>query len=118
MPIIIPPTFYKEMSNPFIQQVYLKTEKILRQAKRIYICGYSLPDADMHISYLLKKAEMFNKKTPEIVVINKNPKLNKGRQKVQIEKDKERFRRFFREKEKVSVLDKSFKDFAEGGLGN
>jgi len=68
--VIIPMTYYKDMSNPFIQQLFLKSDEILRQADRIFICGYSFPDADIHIKYLLKRAELFKGETPEIYVIN------------------------------------------------
>ena len=68
-PVIIPPTFYKEMSNPFIQQIFLKADKVLRNAKRIFICGYSFPDADLHVKYLLKRAEQFRGETPEIYIL-------------------------------------------------
>lgn len=95
--VIIPPTFYKEMTNPFIQEIFLKAYKILREADRLFICGYSFPDADIHIKYLLKRAERFRGGTPEIYIINNHP--NKTRQ--QKSEEKQRFMRFFKEKRKV-----------------
>jgi hypothetical protein len=111
-PVIIPPTFYKDMSNPFIQQIYLKADKVLRQAKRIFICGYSFPDADMHIKYLLKRVEMFNGNTPKIYVIN----WYKDKEKYEIKSEKERIKRFFKNKENVIYTNLSFEEFAKKGI--
>jgi len=113
-PVIIPPTFYKEMTKPFIQRIYLETDKMLRSAKRIFICGYSFPDADLHIKYLLKRAEQFREDTPKIYVINNHP--NKTDQ--QKEEERQRISRFFKNKEKVHYKDLSFEKFAEEGVKN
>jgi hypothetical protein len=70
IPIIIPPTFFKVMSNFYLQQIWYKSEIALRQAKNIIFCGYSFSDADIHVKYLLKRAEINNGHTPEIYIIN------------------------------------------------
>lgn len=70
VPIIVPPTFFKVMSNHFLEQIWFKTDKLLRNAKRIIFCGYSFPDADIHIRYLLKRAELYNARGFQIYVIN------------------------------------------------
>ena len=111
-PVIVPPTFYKEMSNPFIRQIILKTDQILRQASRILVCGYSFPDADIHIKYLLKRAERFKGATPEICVINNH--TNKTEQKK--EEERQRFKRFFKDEEKVQYTNLSFEEFSEKGV--
>jgi len=113
-PVIIPPTFYKEMTNPFIQKVFLKADKVLRSAERIFICGYSFPDADLHIKYLLKRAEQFRGETPEIYVINNHP--NKTEQ--QKNEEKQRISRFFKNKENIHYTDLSFEEFARRGVEN
>ena len=46
------------MSNRYLQEIWYKSEKALKEAKNIYFCGYSFPDADIHIKYLLKRAEI------------------------------------------------------------
>ncbi len=76
IPIIIPPTFFKVMSNFHLQQIWRKAELALRQAKRIFFCGYSFPDADIHIKYLLKRAEIYKGSSPEIFIINHFPEKN------------------------------------------
>jgi len=111
-PVIVPPTFYKEMSNPFIQDVFLKADKVLREADRIFICGYSFPDADMHIKYLLKKGEMFRGETPEIHVIN-NHRDKTSKQK---EDEERRITRFFKNKDNVHYTNLPFEEFSKKGL--
>ena len=112
IPIIIPPTFFKVMSNYFLQQIWRKAEKTLMKANRIIFCGYSFPDADIHIKYLLKRVEVNRGSTPEIYIFNnrngKNPETKK--------QEKERYERFFTEKQKVKYLDKSFQDFCNNGV--
>jgi hypothetical protein len=111
-PVIIPPIFYKEMTNPFIQQVFLKADKVLRSAERIFICGYSFPDADLHIKYLLKRAELFKKDPPEIYVINKH----QNKKALQKDEENRRISRFFKNKNKVYYTELSFEGFAEKGI--
>jgi len=113
-PVIIPPTFYKEMANPFIQKIFLKADKVLRSAERIFICGYSFPDADLHIKYLLKRAEQFKGETPEIYVINNHPSKIAQQQ----NEEKQRIIRFFKNKEKIHYTKLSFEKFAERGVEN
>lgn len=114
-PVIIPPTFYKDISNPFIQQIFLKADEILRSADKIFVCGYSFPDADMHIKYLLKRAERFRGNTPEIYVINNHcGKRDKTEQRK--DDEKKRYLRFFRDKKKVYYTDISFEKFSEEGV--
>ncbi|GAH79474.1 unnamed protein product, partial [marine sediment metagenome] len=64
--MIVPPTFYKNFTNNFLRKVNRKTEQVLKTADKIYFCGYSFSDADIHIKYLFKKAEIYRGDTPEI----------------------------------------------------
>ncbi len=57
-PVIVPPSYYKDMSNVYLAVVWNKAYQALRQADQIIFCGYSFPDADMHIKYLLKRAQL------------------------------------------------------------
>lgn len=118
-PVIIPPTFYKKLTNPFIQEIFLNADKALRKAERVFICGYSFPDADLHIKYLFKRTERFKGETPEIYVINNHQgKTNQQREeeKQQRKEEKKRFMRFFKDKEKVHYTDLSFEKFADEGV--
>lgn len=112
IPIIIPPTFFKVMSNYYLQEIWHKTKDVLRQTKRIFFCGYCFPDADIHIKYLLKRAEINSGSTPEIFVINKNQSQSDDQSKA----EEQRYLRFFKDKNKVHYTDISFETFCEHGL--
>jgi NAD-dependent SIR2 family protein deacetylase len=56
-PIIVPPTFYKNLSNVFLGEVWNRAESALLQVDHLVFCGYSFPDADIHIKYLLKRIQ-------------------------------------------------------------
>ena len=101
IPIIIPPTFFKNISNPYLEEIRDKTENVLKQAKNLYFCGYSFPDADIHIKYLLKRAEINRDSDLNVYVLNRN-----------ITKElKERYRRFF--KSEICFIEQTFEDFCE-----
>lgn len=91
-PIIVPPTFYKDMSRVFLGVIWNKAESVLREAEHIIFCGYSFPDADIHIKYLLKRVQTNrpNAKTLRFSVINHY----KGKKRAQVIDEKERFMRF------------------------
>jgi hypothetical protein len=55
-PILITPTFKKDYRNPHIAQLWYRAERELRQAERVIFIGYSLPDDDVEVVYLLKRA--------------------------------------------------------------
>ncbi len=68
--LIIPPSYYKELTHNVILQLLTEAGKEIRAAKKIIFIGYSLSDADVDIHALLKK----NISSQEIIVINrKNP---------------------------------------------
>jgi hypothetical protein len=105
-PIIVPPTFYKDMSNVYLQVVWNKSEQILRESENIIFCGYSFPDADMHIKYLLKRVQT-NRNIPcKFTVINNH----EGKQQSLIDVEKDRFARFLGQ---VDYTELSFEDFAD-----
>jgi NAD-dependent SIR2 family protein deacetylase len=109
-PVIVPPTFYKDMSRVFLSSIWNRTENALRDVDHIIFCGYSLPDADMHIKYLLKRMQT-NKAKPELVrftIFNHR----KGKRKAEADSEEERFNRYFG-KGKVKNTRKSFQDFAK-----
>ncbi|MFZ5993500.1 MAG: SIR2 family protein [Thermodesulfobacteriota bacterium] len=111
-PIIIPPTFFKVMSNFYLQEIWRKAENALKQVKRIFFCGYSFPDADIHIKYLLKRVEINSGSTPEIFIINNH----EGISDYQRESEELRYKRFFKNSYKVHYTDQSFENFCEQGV--
>lgn len=110
--IIIPPTFFKVMSNHYLRQVWFDAEKSLRNIKKIYFCGYSFPDADIHIKYLLKRIELSLHNDLEIYIIN----WHENKSKYQAELEKERYLRFFKDKDIVHYKKLSFQDFCRIGI--
>lgn len=102
IPIIIPPTFFKVMSNRYLQEIWYKSENALKTAKKIYFCGYSFPDADIHIKYLLKRAELNTYQNHEIYIINNSDDA------------RSRYERFF--KNKVNWVGISFEEFCTSGI--
>ena len=70
--LIVPPTWQKVYDNPYLVSIWLRAEQILRNAERIFFIGYSMPEADIHIKYLLKKS-LFRRcrPHPKIVIIDK-----------------------------------------------
>ena len=107
--IIIPPTFYKVMSNFYLQQIWKRAEGELMKADRIVFCGYSFPDADMHVKYLLKRAEVNRAGGPPGVFIINEPQDKKPTDR---EAEQARYMRFFRDKGRVHWTRLSFEQFA------
>lgn len=108
IPIIIPPTFYKDMTNVFLAQVWNRAEFMLRNATHVIFCGYSFPDADMHVKYLLKRAQT-NRGTSRslrFTVVNHFPGKDIDTSKA----EKDRYERFLRGN--VNFTQTSFQEFS------
>jgi len=112
--IIIPPSFFKVMSNYYLRKIWFDAEKSLGNIKKIYFCGYSFPNADIHIKYLLKRIELSLQNDLEIFIIN----FHNQKTDCQAELEKERYLRFFKNKNKVNFKKLSFQDFCATGIGN
>jgi NAD-dependent SIR2 family protein deacetylase len=108
VPVLVPPTYFKVMSNPYLVAVWEKAERVLRECDHIIFCGYSLPDADIHIKYLLKRGQLNRQSAePKVTVINHFSR--KDRRTSQDEKN--RYNRLFG-RESVHFSDTSFQDFS------
>jgi hypothetical protein len=55
-PVLITPTYRKDYRNPHIARIWQCAESVLRDARRIVFIGYSLPDDDVEVVYMLKRA--------------------------------------------------------------
>ena len=129
VPILVPPTFFKVMSNFYLQQTWRKAEELLRNADHLIFCGYSFPDADLHFKYLLKREEINRyglHGTPtelpvseafppehiasslEVFIVNEHA----GKQPLDRKAEQSRFLRFFRDKPLVHWTKLSFAEFA------
>jgi hypothetical protein len=54
-PILITPTHRKDYRNPHIARIWHRAERTLREADHVVFVGYSLPDDDIEVIYLLKR---------------------------------------------------------------
>jgi SIR2-like domain len=105
-PMIVPPTFYKDSNNVFLSSIWNRTDVALRKVKHIVFSGYSFPDADIHIKYLLKRAQT-NRDVPlKVTVVNNHP----GKKAADIQQERDRYMRFLGDA--VEYTDKSFEQFA------
>lgn len=106
-PLIVPPTFFKEMNDAVLSAVWRSFEEKLRDTEHVIFCGYSFPDADMHIKYAFKRREIVgNPKSLEISVVNNHA----GKEKLRKDEEESRFSRFFTCK--VNYTNLSFDEFA------
>ena len=80
----------------------------MRDADLIIFCGYSFPEADIHIKYMLKRVQTSrNNKPLKIMVVNnhKNKLLSA------LKKEEKRYKRFLGND--VIFTNASFQEFAE-----
>ena len=54
-PLLVAPSHLKDYRNPHLTQVWYHAERVLRQADQVIFVGYSLPDDDVEVVYLLKR---------------------------------------------------------------
>jgi hypothetical protein len=107
-PIIVPPTFYKDLSKVFLNQVWNKAENDLLGVDHLIFCGYSFPDADIHIKYLIKRIQK-NRKHPntlKVSIVNSH----EGKTDEMKADEENRFKRFLGKQIKYTPY--SFEDFA------
>ena len=109
-PMIVPPTFYKDLNNVFLSTIWNRTDVALRKVKHIVFCGYSFPDADIHIKYLLKRAQTNREGSLKVTVVNNHP----GKDQELGEQERKRFDRFLGTT--VKHTDLSFEDFSADPL--
>jgi hypothetical protein len=79
-PLLIAPTHLKDYRNAHLAQVWYEAERVLREADRVIFVGYSLPEDDLEVVYLLKRSLARNapRAPARITVVEydaKNPSL-------------------------------------------
>jgi|ERR1041385_2450209 hypothetical protein len=110
-PIVIPPSYFKALTNIHLHTIWNRAEQMLRTAKRLIFCGYSFPDADLHFKYILKRAEVGRTTAWDVQVVNR-----RQRSTVVQKAEDDRFLRFFKDKNSVTFTRMRFEDFAGKGL--
>jgi NAD-dependent SIR2 family protein deacetylase len=108
-PIVIPPTFFKVLSNLQLRRIWDSAERDCLRARRLVFCGYSFPDADVHVRYLLKRVERKRGQTPEVFIVNHHDRKSTD----EVRWEKARYRRFFVEKGNVHYTNVSFEEFSQ-----
>lgn len=73
LPIIVAPTYNKNIRNNHLRRVWHQAEQVLREANHIYFIGYSLPENDVHVAYMLMRSALqaFPSKLKVTVVIKR-----------------------------------------------
>lgn len=111
VPIIIPPTYFKNMTNVFVSTVWNEVEKTLRDCDLLIFCGYSFSDADIHIKYMIKRVQTSRKKNPlKFMIFNSY----EGKKEDSKQKEEDRYKRFLGSE--VIFTDNSFEEFAKEPL--
>jgi hypothetical protein len=77
-PVLITPTHKKDYRNPHIAQVWYQAERLLRESDRVFVVGYSLPDDDVEVIYLLKRGLSHLSKSPEKITVVQRGEPNQG----------------------------------------
>jgi NAD-dependent SIR2 family protein deacetylase len=113
VPIIIPPTYFKVLSNLYLQEVWNAAEKVLADSEIWVICGYSFPDADIHVKYLLKRIQVNSARLRKVIVLNSHPDKDPH----DGSNEQLRLQRFFGSGFEIDYRKNSFEDFVSDPLG-
>lgn len=74
-PLIITPTYIKSLENVHLKSIWYNMYIEISQADELYFIGYSLPNADFELKYLLKKAVRSDTKIKVVLHKSDNPKI-------------------------------------------
>ena len=69
IPLLLPPTWRKTFGMQ-LSVVWRRALASIQQADRIVVVGYSFPETDLHIRYLLAAGLMTSRRSPSIWVVN------------------------------------------------
>ena len=69
--LIVPPILQNQYNNIYLNKIWKVALHEIRKADEIIFIGYSLPDYDLHVKYLLKKALTMNSSKKRLVVVDK-----------------------------------------------
>lgn len=76
-PVIIPPTWNKTQYHSQLSDVWRQAARELSEAKRIFVCGYSLPETDSFFRYLFALGSVGPSRIREFRVFDPDPKVEK-----------------------------------------
>jgi len=83
-PLLILPSYEQDYSSPYFIEILQKSKELLTMAKVLIIVGYSLPEEDVLIRFLLKHFALYETdfQDKKIFYINKGESHNKLRKKL------------------------------------
>jgi NAD-dependent SIR2 family protein deacetylase len=105
--IVVPPTFFKDVSNLFLANLWYKAEHLLTGVDHLVFCGYSFPDADLHVKYMLKRVQVNSTRSMRVTVVNNH----EGKASSLKIEESQRFSRFLGPS--VNYTEMSFEEFAD-----
>lgn len=73
-PILIPPTWRKDFTRQFAD-VWTQAVQVLREATRVIVIGFSMPETDVHFRYLLAAGLRDNISLRSIVFVDPNKEI-------------------------------------------
>jgi hypothetical protein len=68
-PLLVAPSHLKDYRNPHLSQVWYEAQRVLRQAQRVVFVGYSMPEDDVEVVYLVKRSLAHITNPKQITVI-------------------------------------------------
>ncbi|NHM28937.1 hypothetical protein G7K71_18610 [Desulfofundulus sp. TPOSR] len=71
-PVLITPTLFKNYDIPPLKQLWSLSLNLLSTVDKVVFIGYSLPENDVAVIQLIKRAFAIKGKMPEIMVVDKN----------------------------------------------
>jgi NAD-dependent SIR2 family protein deacetylase len=74
-PVLIPPTYLKNIGFSQLPLLWDQAEKLLQRADEITIIGYSFPDADIEAKWLFKKSLARNSNKPILTIVEPNEQV-------------------------------------------
>jgi hypothetical protein len=77
-PVLITPTHLKDYRNPHISRVWYEAARSLREAERVIFVGYSMPEDDVEVIYLVKRG-LANLDANRITVVERASSRRKAR---------------------------------------
>lgn len=93
--LIITPTYLKDFNNLHLRQIWQNAFYELSQAKEIIFIGYSFPEADFELRYLLKKAICPESKTTVVLHPKDNPDRYPSKIQEKLNLPEKRYLQFF-----------------------
>jgi NAD-dependent SIR2 family protein deacetylase len=74
-PVIVPPTWAKGNRIDLFGPIWTRALEALKQAGRIFVIGYSMPNADSFFQYMLGLALAVNEDIEKIVIVNPDARI-------------------------------------------